>query len=225
MDQVIAARPDAVIVAGDIFHSVRPTNPAILFAFHQLQRLRDALPEAPLIVIAGNHDTPRSTETGSILELFETLGVEVVSGAPRRLAYPALGLSVLAVPHSALVSTERPELRPGGSEPHQVLVLHGEVEGIFPADRTAVEYGGAVLSREELVGALRQMRERLVPGGVLILHNLTYDLRWKKKPRFFSANGSADTLVWRFADYGPEFITFPTALFERKIRSCCGNGI
>ncbi len=73
-----------------------------------------------------------------------------------------------------------------------------------------------LLSREELAGALRQMRERLVPGGVLILHNLNYDLRWKKKPRFFSANGSADTLVWRFADYGPEFITFHTALFERN---------
>jgi hypothetical protein len=37
-----------------------------------------------------------------------------------------------------------------------------------------------------------------------------------KRPRFFSANGTADALVWRFADYGPEFITFHTALFERK---------
>lgn len=73
-----------------------------------------------------------------------------------------------------------------------------------------------LLSQEELLGALRQMRARLIPGGVLILHNLNYDLRWKKKPRFFSANGSADTLVWRFADYGPEFITFHTALFERN---------
>jgi SAM-dependent methyltransferase len=73
-----------------------------------------------------------------------------------------------------------------------------------------------LLSQEELLVALRQMRERLIPGGVLILHNLNYDLRLKKKPRFFSANGSADTLVWRFADYGPEFITFHTALFERN---------
>ncbi len=73
-----------------------------------------------------------------------------------------------------------------------------------------------LLSPEELVGALQQMRGRLTPGGVLILHNLNYDLRRKKKPRFFSANGNADTLVWRFADYGPEFITFHTALFERS---------
>jgi hypothetical protein len=150
VDQVIAARPDAIIVAGDVFHSVRPTNPAILFAFHQFQRLRDALPGAPLIILSGNHDTPRSTETGSLLELFETLGAEVVASEPRRLAYPALGLSVLAVPHVALIGTERPELRPQGSEPNQVLVLHGEVEGVFPTDRSAVEYGGATLSPEEL---------------------------------------------------------------------------
>jgi hypothetical protein len=147
---VIVARPDAILVAGDIFHSVRPTNPAILFAFHQFQRLREALPDAPLIILSGNHDTPRSTETGSILELFESLGAEVVSLESRRLAFPALGLSVLAVPHTALVSPDRPELRPQGDEPHQVLMLHGEVEGIFPSDRSAVEYGGAVLSPEEL---------------------------------------------------------------------------
>lgn len=73
-----------------------------------------------------------------------------------------------------------------------------------------------LLSQEELVKALRQMRGRLHEGGVLIFHNLNYDMRMVKRPRFFSANGTADALVWRFADYGPEFITFHTALFERK---------
>jgi len=129
---------------------VRPTNPSILFAFHQFHRLREALPEVPLVVIAGNHDTPRSTETGSILGLFETLGADVAAEEPRRLSYPALGLSVLAVPHMALIRPDRPALRPEGPEAHQVLVLHGEVEGLFPSDRTAVEYGGALLAREEL---------------------------------------------------------------------------
>ena len=79
IDGVIAAKPDAVVVAGDLFHSVRPTNYAIVFAFRQFQRLRDALPNAPIVLIAGNHDTPRSVETGSILRLFEELGVDVAS--------------------------------------------------------------------------------------------------------------------------------------------------
>jgi len=150
VDQVIEERPDAVIVAGDLFHAVRPTNHSILFAFNQFHRLREALPEAPVVLIAGNHDTPRSTETGSILGLFESLGVDVVADEARRLSYPSLGLSVLAVPHMALIQGDRPALRPDGPEPRQVLVLHGEVEGLFPADRSAVEYGGALLSKEEL---------------------------------------------------------------------------
>ncbi|HEX5632837.1 MAG TPA: metallophosphoesterase, partial [Gemmatimonadales bacterium] len=61
IDGVVAARPDAVVIAGDLFHAVRPTNAAIVFAFRQFQRLREALPRAPIILIAGNHDTPRST--------------------------------------------------------------------------------------------------------------------------------------------------------------------
>lgn len=151
VDGVLAAQPDAILVAGDIFHTVRPTNPAILFAFQQLQRLRAALPEVPIVLIAGNHDSPRSVETGSILRLFESLGVDVAVDHPRRLVYPRLGLSVLAVPHPALVGPERPALRPEGAERFQVLLLHGEVEGVFPLDRSAVEYGGALVRREDLI--------------------------------------------------------------------------
>ncbi len=79
-----------------------------------------------------------------------------------------------------------------------------------------------LLSQEMLVDALNQMRARLTAGGVMILHNLNYDLRLKTQPRFFAAQGNADMLVWRLADYGPpvadgpEFITFHTALFERR---------
>jgi len=101
------------------------------------------------VLIAGNHDTPRSVETGSILRLFEELGVDVAADQARRLVYPTLDLAVLAVPHQALVSA-RPPLRPEGAETRQLLVLHGEIEGVFPFDRTSVEYGGAVLGLNDL---------------------------------------------------------------------------
>lgn len=150
VDDVIAARPDAVLVAGDLFHAVRPTNTAIVFAFRQFQRLREALPQAPIVVIAGNHDTPRSSETGSILTLLDDLGIDVASDAARRLEYPALDLSVLAVPHAALFAPERPVLEPHGGARRQVLVIHGEVEGVFPSDRSLAEFGGATLARDGL---------------------------------------------------------------------------
>jgi DNA repair exonuclease SbcCD nuclease subunit len=150
VDTVLAERPAVVVIAGDAFHSVRPTNTAILFAYQQLRRIREALPEAPIILIAGNHDSPRSVETGSILRLFESIGVDVAIDQPRRLTYPRLDLSVYAVPHPALLAAERPVLRPEGPERFQLLVLHGEVEGVFPVDRSGAEFGGALLRREEL---------------------------------------------------------------------------
>jgi exonuclease SbcD len=150
IDGVIAARPDAVVVAGDLFHSVRPTNYAIVFAFRQLQRLREALPNAPIVLIAGNHDTPRTVETGSILRLFEELGVDVATDEPRRLVYPELDLSIFAVPRQAVLSAEPPALEPEGPQKYQVLVAHFEVEGEYPLGHVATEYGGAPVTRREL---------------------------------------------------------------------------
>ena len=71
--------------------------------------------------------------------------MDVASDEARRFVYPALDLSVLAVPHQALMGGTRPSLRPEGDERRRVLVLHGEIEGVFPFDRSAAEYGGAVL--------------------------------------------------------------------------------
>jgi hypothetical protein len=153
IDDVIAQRPDAVIVAGDLFHSVRPTNAAIVFAFRQFQRLREALgPDTPIIIVAGNHDTPRSSETGSILRLFEELGISVAADEARRFEFPALDLSVLAVPHQALLDPAELDMSPAGTAAHQVLVLHAEAEGTLPPDRPSLEYGGVILRPEQIRG-------------------------------------------------------------------------
>jgi DNA repair protein SbcD/Mre11 len=150
IDGVIEAAPDVVVIAGDLFHSVRPTNAAIVFAFRQLQRLREALPDAPIVLIAGNHDTPRSVETGSILRLFEEVGVQVATTEPRRFVYPEHDLSIFAVPRQALLSPERPLLQPEGPQRRQILIVHLEVEGEYSIPVGAGDYGGAVLNRRDL---------------------------------------------------------------------------
>jgi len=150
VDDLLEQRPDLIVIAGDLFHSVRPTNAAILFCFRQLQRLRTGLPETPIVVIAGEHDTPRSTETGTILRLYEALGVEIAVEEPRRIVLPRLDCAVLAVPHQALVKAERPALRPEPGGPTlNVLLAHG-VHGGLGEERGTLEYGGAELSREIL---------------------------------------------------------------------------
>ncbi len=152
VDAVIAAEAEVVLLAGDIFHAVRPTNAAIVFAFRELQRLFAALPGVRIVMIAGNHDTPRSSETGSILRLYQELGIDVATDEARRFSYPDLDLAVLAVPHAAMVGppADRPALRPSGKERRQVLLIHGEIPGIIPGDRSSMEYGGALLDPLEL---------------------------------------------------------------------------
>jgi exonuclease SbcD len=127
VDKVIALAPDIVLIAGDVFHQVRPTNTAILHAYLQFARLRQGLPATEIVMVAGNHDTPRSAETGSILRLFATLGLHVIDGEARALEFPELDLSLLAVADN---QHARPKLVPPGTLRWNVLLLHGEVEGM-----------------------------------------------------------------------------------------------
>ena len=152
VDDLLEQRPDLIVLAGDIFHSVRPTNPAILFFFQQMQRLRTGLPDSPVVVVAGDHDTPRSLETGTILRLYEALGVEIAVDKPRRIVFPKLDCAVLAVPHQALAQAERPALRPEAGAALNVLVTHGEWPGLGE-ERGTKDYGGALLGREEIAPA------------------------------------------------------------------------
>ena len=142
LDRTIELAPEIVLIAGDIFQTVRPPNPAILHAFNHFARLRQSLPQAAIVMIAGNHDLPRTAEQGCILRLFARLGIEVADREARRIAFPALGLSVLAVPD--LPGAERPALLPDPEARTNVLMLHGEIEGVIP--RGLMMYDRATLS-------------------------------------------------------------------------------
>jgi DNA repair exonuclease SbcCD nuclease subunit len=103
-------------------------------------------------MVAGNHDSPRAVETGCILRLFAPLGIHVVDGAPQRLAFPERDLSILAVPDTGI--PQRIALDPDPAASHNVLVLHGEVEGMLPPSAAHAERTAVAISPEEL-GAAR----------------------------------------------------------------------
>jgi len=151
IDAVLARAPDLVVIAGDLFHAVRPTNRSIIEAFTQLARLRRELPATPIVLIAGNHDTPRSSEAGSILKLMASLGVDVVDEGERRLAYPALGASVLAVPHAALLARGPRTWTPDPAARRNILLTHPEVTGYFPETGES-DYGGVRVEPADLAG-------------------------------------------------------------------------
>ncbi|MCX5766010.1 MAG: DNA repair exonuclease [Gemmatimonadetes bacterium] len=148
IDRVIELRPELVLIGGDVFHTVRPTNPAILHAFAQFSRLMRELPDAIVVMVAGNHDMPRSSETTCILRLFAPLGIHVVDSEPRRLRFPEHGLSILAVPDMPPGSVA---LEPDPDATTNVLVLHGEVAGAIPqhlehTDRASLQIPAADVS-------------------------------------------------------------------------------
>ena len=128
LEKVAELAPDVVLIAGDVFHQVRPPNAAILHAHLQFARLRAALPNAEIIMVAGNHDNPRSSDTLGILRLFTPLGFHVVDAEAQSLDFPQLDLTVLGV---AMNQHPVPRLVPPGTRRWNVLVLHGAVEGML----------------------------------------------------------------------------------------------
>jgi len=146
VDRIVALKPDLVLIAGDVFHSARPSNAAILHAFRQFLRLRRGLPATPVVLVAGNHDTPRTTETGSILGLFEQLDVHVAAAAARRLLLFDGAVEVFAVPD---VPGALPELTPGQAK-HNILLMHADVEDVVPRHLADLDRAAIRLTREEL---------------------------------------------------------------------------
>ncbi|MBK8556647.1 MAG: exonuclease SbcCD subunit D [Lewinellaceae bacterium] len=71
IDRALALKPDVLIHSGDFFHRPSPTNRALTFALEQLRRVCDV--GIPIVVIAGNHETPKTIYTSPILRAFRSM--------------------------------------------------------------------------------------------------------------------------------------------------------
>jgi exonuclease SbcD len=148
--KTVELRPDLVLVAGDVFHTVRPSNTAIADAFRQFCVLTEGLPGVPVVMIAGNHDSPRSADTGNILALFREIdSITVVSDECRPVHLPGLDATVLCMPHNSLATGdgEPVVMDPDPKARHNLLMLHGTVGGAAAEQkmRYVTEFGGAVV--------------------------------------------------------------------------------
>ena len=142
--RVVELRPDLVVVAGDVFHTVRPSNISIAEAFRQFSLLTERLPETPVVMIAGNHDSPRSADTGNILSLFREIeNVRVVHEECSAVELPQIETSVLCMPHVSLAADHETEMEPDPKFANNVLLLHAEVTGKDGEPRYRTEFGGA----------------------------------------------------------------------------------
>ena len=130
VDEVLEIGPDVVLHSGDLFDSVRPANRALSFALDQLIRITDE--GIPVVVIAGNHSTPRLRETGSVMKLFNHIpGIHPVYGGV--LERIRIGdLTVHALPHTEgeNLHEQLEALKPGEEGSYHVAMLHGGVVGL-----------------------------------------------------------------------------------------------
>lgn len=204
IDRLIGLGVDLIVIAGDIFHTVRPSNWAISGAFRQFSRLRSALPSTPIVVIAGNHDSPRIAETGSILRLLgEIPGVIVVDDVARPIHLEELETTVLCLPHNALARGEGVTLEPDPRATTNILTLHGTVRG-GPASRLLryeSEYGGA----EVEYSAIDPARWDYVALG-------HYHIATEFAPNIWYAGGldRTSTNIWEEASSAKGFVTYDT---------------
>ena len=126
IDAIIRLRPDAVVHAGDLFHSVRPKTLAYTTALEALSRLGDA--GIPLVIIAGNHDMKKSRYTTSPFEVLEYHSAPIHAGYRYRYEPADVGDTRFhLIPNLLMPSQYREEfdriepLRNG----RNVLVTHG----------------------------------------------------------------------------------------------------
>jgi hypothetical protein len=145
---VAELKPDLILMAGDLFHSVRPSNLVLQRTFKTFLRFRQEC-DAPIVMIAGNHESPRSAEAGCILRLFENIpGVIVKDSQYEAVKLPELDTAVYCLPHRGLGELSTLQIEPDPGSRHNVLMLHGTLEGIG-----GNMYGGTTISRSQVLGS------------------------------------------------------------------------
>ena len=144
VDVALAQEPDLVIWLGDIFDHPRPTYRSFRVAQRALARIRDH--GLPVVVISGNHDTPRLPGTGSPYSALADSFPEMHFA--HRLAYERFelpGLVVHAVPQmlsveAALTALDEAAQQRSGTATN-LLITHPRLTQLQPrhADINEIE--------------------------------------------------------------------------------------
>ncbi len=144
VDRILDIRPDVVIHSGDFFHRPSPSNRALTFGLEQLRRLCDA--GIPIVLIAGNHETPKTIYNSPILRALRTLDcVHPMFGASWETV-EFDGVAVHGVPHindNRILYQELERMQPVADK-FNILLLHTSLGKRFLME----EYGEQVFPAE-----------------------------------------------------------------------------
>lgn len=146
IDRALEIQPDVIIHSGDFFHRPSPPNRPMIFALEQLGRLAQA--NIPIVIIAGNHETPRTIYTSPILQAFNTIqGVYPIF----QQSYDTFefgDLVVHGIPHINDPKRLMEELRKAKAvkDKFNIILLHTSIGKKF----IMKEYGELVIEKERL---------------------------------------------------------------------------
>lgn len=142
--RILELKPDLVLHSGDFFHRPSPSNRALTFGLEQLRRIGKA--GIPTVIIAGNHETPKTIYNAPILRALRTLDHVYPVFGDQWESFEFGKVMVHGIPHIndnrlLLQELERLEARPGK---FNILMLHTSLgkrylmeeygEQVFPVD-------------------------------------------------------------------------------------------
>lgn len=128
IDRIIKERPDAVVHAGDVFHHVRPRIKPLLIFKKGLDILRDE--GIPVIIISGNHDSPKSQATTSPFTLFEGMRDVFIARKYRYEMFQVGDSHFHCIPFCQNVVDYKKKFDEICRSENDVLVMHGLIESL-----------------------------------------------------------------------------------------------
>lgn len=157
LQELMRQRPDALIVAGDVFDSINPSAQAQRRFYNFLARTHAALPELQIVATAGNHDAGARLEAPA--GVLESLNIKVV-GTVQRDALGKINVEKFLIPLKdttgvvGAIVMAVPFLRPS-DVPQVPEAADPYLDGIRELYRQVTE-------------AARAMRSQLCPDAALV---------------------------------------------------------
>lgn len=185
ISDILTRDVDLVLHAGDAFHHTRPSWSTLTHFVRQMRRLETA--GIPVVVIAGNHDTPRLRTTGSVYGLLALAlpGTRFIAGyETEEITFDRLGVTVHGVPHGALINPDPPSILPVPGT-RNIVVAHGVVPGhVFAAGHEPGEADlrGNILASEHDYIALGHIHLRTSTGINAHYSGSTERTSWGDQP-------------------------------------------
>jgi DNA repair exonuclease SbcCD nuclease subunit len=126
--ELVRIAPQVVLVAGDVFDRPDPPAGAVVALARGLELMRGALPDTPVLMVAGPRDTPRRSGDPGALAVLDTFSnVEAATSLTRSILIDHLDLMACLVPHRAALRHPPVVPEPDPRRRWNILVMHGRM--------------------------------------------------------------------------------------------------